>query len=130
MAGKNFVVLAMAAVAAMVLIVGCSKSNAPTAAQNGSTVTFTPPNTSFARAAGITSGPITAEQAKTIAAAAAGGTAVSAEQEDENGVQVFGVIVQVGTTQKDVKVRISDGAVLKIEDGGPDGTPEGGGGEG
>lgn len=130
MKGQNFVALAMTAVAVMVLTVGCSKSNAPTASNNGSTITFAPPNSSFAKALGITSGPVTPEQAMAIAAAAAGGTAVPVEQEDENGVQVFGVIVQVGTMQKDVKVRVSDGAVLKIEDGGPDGTSEGGGGEG
>ena len=87
---------------------------------SGNTVVYQPPNASFAQAQGISQGPITADQAKSIAAAAAGGTAVSVETEDEDGTPVFGVIVQVGQTRKDVKVRISDGAVTKIEDDGAD----------
>lgn len=104
---------------------GCGKSNAPTDAKKTSAIIFTPPDGSFAKALGITSGPITAEQAKAIAARAAGGTALFVEQEDEDGVQVFGVKVQVGASIKDVKVRISDGAVTKIEDDGLEGEGEG-----
>ena len=86
---------------------------------------------SAAQAVTTPTGPVTADQAKGIAATAAGGTAVSVEQEDEDGTQVFGVRVQVGSAFKDVKVRISDGAVLKIEDdtgeAGGEGEGQGGG---
>ncbi len=66
------------------------------------------------------SGPITADQAKSIAAQALGGTALSVKQEieDEDGEQVFEVKVQVTSPRfmiKEVEVRISDGAVLEIE---------------
>jgi uncharacterized membrane protein YkoI len=71
---------------------------------------------SASQTAATPAGPITAAQAKEIAAKAAGGTAVSVEQEDEDGTQVFGVRVQVGAAFKDVKVRISNGVVLKIDD--------------
>jgi Peptidase propeptide and YPEB domain len=102
------------------LVLGCGKSPAGTGSSN--VRVFNPPETSFAQSVGIETGPITADQARQIAEAAVDGTAVSApEQEDQDGTQVFGVLVQAGTTQKDVKVRISDGAVTQIDEGGPDG---------
>jgi uncharacterized membrane protein YkoI len=105
-----------------VALAGCSQQGS-TLGPGGRTITYNPPETSFATRLGITQGPVTAEQAKAIAAEAAGGTPLSVEQEDEDGTQVFGVLVQVGALQKDVKVRIADGAVTKIEE---DGGDEGG----
>jgi uncharacterized membrane protein YkoI len=85
-------------------------------------VVYNPPNESFAATLGITPSPITAEQAKPIAAVAIGGEALAVQQEDEDGTQVFGVLVRAGETNKEVKVRIADGAVTKIdEDGGEEG---------
>jgi uncharacterized membrane protein YkoI len=104
--------LLLATLALTGLLIGCNPSG-PDNSKN--TVVFQPPNESFARSLGITQGPISADQAKAIAAAAAGGTALSVEQENEDGVAVFGVIVQTSNGLKDVKVRISDGAVTKIE---------------
>ncbi|HSR92505.1 MAG TPA: hypothetical protein VLK88_14470 [Gemmatimonadales bacterium] len=93
----------------------------------GQAITFRPPNRSYADSLGIALGPVTADQAEQIAAAAAGGVATAVEQEDEDGTMVFGVHVQAPAGLKDVKVRISDGAVTKIEDDGPETGGEGGG---
>jgi uncharacterized membrane protein YkoI len=101
----------------------CQSQSAPN--RTGSAV-FNPPNQTFAQGVGITGGPVSSDQAKQIAAAAAGGTALSVEQEDEDGVQVFGVKVQTAAGNQDVKVRISDGGVTRIE---PDDNAEGAGGE-
>ena len=127
---KRFVVSLMVAplvLAMSGIVAGCGKASDPTSA-TASVKTFAPPETSFAKDLGITHGPITAEQAKQIASSAAGGSAMSVEQEDEDGTQVFGVQVQVSGGLKDVKVRISDGAVTRIEDGG--GAETGGEGAG
>lgn len=103
--------------AAVVVLAACN-SGATAAPGQGNTVTFSPPNATFASNLGIT-GPVTADQAQQIAAMAARGTAGAVEQEDEDGTQVFGVLVTVTPTgDKDVKVRISDGAVTQIDDGG------------
>ncbi len=110
--------------AASLTLGACQSGTSPALA--GAQV-FTPPSKTFAQGAGITAGPISADQAKQIAAAAVpGGTATSVEQEDDDGVQVFGVKVQAAGGNKDVKVRISDGAVTRID---PD-TPDTAGGEG
>lgn len=101
-------------VLAIGFLVGCSNSSTNPQSNKTSTV-FNPPNTTFAKAVSVTSGPITEQQARAIAEAAAGGTAISVEQEDMDGAQVFGVLVQAGSVRKDVKVRISDGAVLQID---------------
>ena len=120
---STFLVLAVLAAGT-----GCGKASHPTSASSaGSVQTFSPPETSFARNLGITQGPVTAEQAKQIAASAMGGSALSVEQEDEDGTQVFGVQVQTSSGIKDVKVRISDGAVTKIEAGGDESGGETGG---
>jgi hypothetical protein len=114
--------------AASFFLGACHSGTAPTSAASQ---IFNPPNSSFAQGAGVTAGPITADQAKQIAAAAVpGGTATTVEQEDDDGVQVFGVKVQAASGNKDVKVRISDGAVTRIDPDAPDGaggegTPEG-----
>ena len=58
---------------------------------------------------------MTAEQAKAIAAEAAGGTAVSVGQETENGELLYEVQVRTSSGDKEVEVRASDGAVVEIE---------------
>ena len=112
------------------LLSGCKESPANVfgPVKPGKVTTFLPPNTAFAKSLGITQGPVTADQARLIAAAAAGGIALQWETEDEDGTRVFGVLVQTAATAKDVKVRITDGAVTKIEDGGPDGGTSAGDG--
>jgi uncharacterized membrane protein YkoI len=112
-----------AAVLALGLVLyACQNGSTPSAASGTGGHVFRPPSTTFAGDLGIT-GPVTSDQAKAIAAAAAGGTALTVEQEDEDGTQVFGVIVQTTSGNKDVKVRISDGAVTKID--ADDGTESG-----
>ncbi|MCA9759110.1 MAG: PepSY domain-containing protein [Candidatus Eisenbacteria bacterium] len=108
----------------MMSLSACGKS--PGGVDSSNVRVFDPPETSFASSLGIQGGPVTEEQARQIAEKAAGGTAVApVEREDQDGTAVFGVLVQVGTGQKDVKVRISDGAVTQIDDGGPDGPESG-----
>ncbi|MEO8295260.1 MAG: hypothetical protein ABI613_07065 [Gemmatimonadota bacterium] len=105
--------------AAVVALAACKGSNANAPGQ-GNTIRFNPPNISYASSLGIT-GPVTSSEAQQIAAVAASGTAGSVEQEDQDGTQVFGVLVTATPAgDKDVKVRISDGAVTQIDDGGPD----------
>ncbi|MEZ5065612.1 MAG: hypothetical protein R3B81_12840 [bacterium] len=53
--------------------------------------------------------------------AVGGGVATSVEREDQDGMDVWGILVQLDAGSKDVKVRVSDGAVTQIDDGGPDG---------
>jgi uncharacterized membrane protein YkoI len=50
-----------------------------------------------------------------IAAAAAGGTALSVDQEREGGVLLFEVKVETPSGRKEVEVRASDGGVVEIE---------------
>jgi peptidase YpeB-like protein len=111
-------------IAAVSLALGACQSDS--AAGTAGTMVYDPPSQAFAQGLGITGGPVSSDQAKLIAAAAAGGTALGVEQEDEDGVRVFGVKVQTAAGNKDVKVRISDGAVTKIE---PDDGAETPGGE-
>lgn len=110
---------------------GCGGGSSATPTSPTKTAAVASASSVSAAQAATPSGPVTADQAKEIAAKAAGGTALSVEQEDEDGTQVFGVRVQVGSAFKDVKVRISDGVVLKIEDDigevGGEGQAEGGG---
>ncbi len=108
--------LAAALILGALVIVSCGQGDNATKPAAGSTMkVFDPPSTEFARAAGIMEGPVTAAQAKSIAERATQGTARSVEAEDEDGTNVFGVIVGTATGQQDVKVRISDGAVTRIE---------------
>ena len=72
------------------------------------------PDKSYAEKLGV-QGPITEEQARQIAEAATGGQARSVENDDEFNVPVYGVEVRVPDGQLDVKIRISDGAILRIE---------------
>lgn len=110
--------IALAFVCAVALS-GCGQGNnensAASPARTTASGTINPPDVSFARALGISEGPITAEQAGRIAEAATGGVAGEIEQEDEDGVHVFGVDIKAADGDLDVKVRISDGAVTKIE---------------
>jgi uncharacterized membrane protein YkoI len=121
--------LILALAGSSLILTGCGKSSAndkkDAVSPIGPTATIHPPDTSFAQGLGITGGPITSDQARSIAEAATSGVASKVEQEDEDGVQVFGVAVQAPTGSLDVKVRISDGAVTKIESDG--GDAEGGG---
>jgi uncharacterized membrane protein YkoI len=114
-------IISLALAASSLTVGACQSGTSATAPNRAASQVFSPPNTSFAQGAGITAGPITADQAKQIAAAAVpGGTATSVEQEDDDGVQVFGVKVQAASGNKDVKVRISDGAVTRIDPDAPD----------
>jgi len=61
---------------------------------------------------------ITEEQAKKTALdSVKGGTFVSIELEDEDGVIVYGVEIQAGTTTNDVKVDANTGTILKTDQG-------------
>jgi len=97
-----------------------ASSNVATGESGPASSASASPNTSFTTQLGISGGPVSAEDARQIAELATGGTALSVEEEDEDGSPVFGVTVEVGSARKDVKVRISDGAVIKIEDDGED----------
>lgn len=115
---RNRILARMLSFVAVAALVSCSNGAAP--GSSGATLRFNPPNSSFATTLGIT-GPVTAAQAQQIAALAAEGTAGPVEREDQDGTKVFGVLVTATPTgDKDVKVRISDGAVTQIDDGGPD----------
>ena len=77
---------------------------------------FDPPDTRFAGDLGIaTPPPVTEEQAKAIAAHAAGGTAESVSSETEHGGLLYEVIVATGSGRMEVEVRASDGAVVEME---------------
>lgn len=105
-----------------VLIIGLAVAGGTVMGCSGNSTATSPPsktvswNGSPAKTLGIPAGPVTADQARQIAESATGGVSQSVEQEDEDGTQVFGVHVLVGTTTQDVKVRVSDGAVMKVED--------------
>jgi len=61
---------------------------------------------------------ITEEQAKKTALdSVTGGAFVSIELEDEDGVIVYGVEIQAGTTTNDVKVDANTGTILKTDQG-------------
>jgi hypothetical protein len=103
--------MAPAVLVATLALNGCGSSSGPTGGTR-----FDPPNTDFATSLGITPPPpVTPDQAKAIAAAAAGGTAVGIEQETENGQLVYEVKVETTSGRKEVEVRASDGGVVGIE---------------
>lgn len=77
-------------------------------------IKFDPPNTDFAANLNIEP-PVDAEEAKAIAAEAAGGTALSVEEETEDGELLFEVTVDTPTGLMEVEVRASDGGVVEIE---------------
>jgi uncharacterized membrane protein YkoI len=80
----------------------------------GQDIRYEPPNTEFAATLGVAP-PVTEQQAMDIAAAAAGGTAVSVEQEREAGILYFEVQVDTPSGRKEVEVRQADGGVVEIE---------------
>jgi Peptidase propeptide and YPEB domain len=97
---------------ATAVLAGCGNSSGPGDAR------FNPPNTEFAAQLGITPPPpVTPDQAMAIAAAAAGGTAVSVGQEREDGVLLYEVQVDTPSGPKEVEVRSTDGGVVEIEAG-------------
>jgi uncharacterized membrane protein YkoI len=96
-------------VATVAALSSCNNSSGPA-------TRFDPPNTEFAGDLGIaTPPPVTQDQAMAIAAAAAGGTAVSVGQENEGGQLFYEVQVDTPSGQKEVEVRASDGGVVEIE---------------
>jgi hypothetical protein len=96
---------------AALVLHGCGSSSGPSGATR-----FDPPNTDFAGGLGITPPPpVTPDQAKAIAVAAVGGTAVGIEQETENGELLYEVKVETTGGRKEVEVRASDGGVVEIE---------------
>jgi hypothetical protein len=98
--------------AATLTLPGCQGSSGP--GQSG--VRYDPPSTDAATGLGIaTPPPATREQAMAIAAEAAGGTALSADQETEGGQLLYEVKVQTSTGRMEVEVRASDGGVVEIE---------------
>ena len=95
-------------------LMACSGSSGPG-------TKFDPPSTEFAGQLGITTPPpVTADQAQAIAAAAAGGTALSVGQEREGGQLFYEVQVDTPSGRKEVEVRASDGGVVEIESGDSD----------
>jgi uncharacterized membrane protein YkoI len=77
---------------------------------------YDPPTTQFAGKLGIeTPPPVTEEEAKAIAAEAAGGTAISVDQETENGELLYEVQVRTPDGDMEVEVFASNGGVAEIE---------------
>jgi uncharacterized membrane protein YkoI len=98
--------------ATTLLLAGCAGGSGP----GSGDINYDPPTTEFAAALGIaTPPPVTAEQAKAIAAEAAGGTALSVSQETEGGELLYEVQVDTPSGRKEVEVRASDGGVAEIE---------------
>jgi hypothetical protein len=94
---------------AAIVLAGCGSGSGP-----GQATRYEPPNTAFAASLGIAP-PVTSDQAMAIAAAAAGGTALSVAQEREGRVLFFEVKVDTPSGRKEVEVRASDGGVVEIE---------------
>jgi hypothetical protein len=86
------------------LVLGCSDSTGPNVAWN----------TEYAARLSITP-PVDQVDAMRIAAEAVGGTAVSAESEEEDGELIFEVLVDTPSGPMEVEVRASDGGVAEIE---------------
>jgi uncharacterized membrane protein YkoI len=97
---------------AILTLPGCRSNSGP--GQSG--VRYDPPSTDAATGLGITTPPpVTRDEAMAIAAEAAGGTALSADQETEGGELLYEVKVQTSSGRKEVEVRASDGGVVEIE---------------
>ena len=78
--------------------------------------TYDPPTTEFATRLGIEAPPpVTPDEAKAIAAEAAGGTATSIGQESEAGELLYEVQVRTPDGDMEVEVRASNGSVAEIE---------------
>jgi uncharacterized membrane protein YkoI len=105
---KASTTLAVSLIGTLVLA-GCKSGSGPG-------TRYDPPNTEFAAGLGITPPPpVTPEQAKQIAAEAAGGTALSVDQESEGGQLLYEVLVETPTGRMEVEVQASDGGVVEIE---------------
>jgi Peptidase propeptide and YPEB domain len=82
----------------------------------GPGASYDPPTTEFATTLGIeTPPPVTEEEAKAIAAEAAGGTATSVSSETENGQLIYEVQVRTPDGDMEVEVFASNGGVAEIE---------------
>ena len=86
------------------LLLGCSDSTGPDVVWN----------TEYAARLNITP-PVGEADAMRIAAEAVGGTAVSADSEEEDGELIFEVVVDTPSGRMEVEVRASDGGVAEIE---------------
>lgn len=86
------------------LLLGCSDSTGPNVVWN----------TEYAAQLNITP-PVDEAEAMRIAAEAVGGTAVSADSEEEDGELIFEVLVDTPSGRMEVEVRASDGGVAEIE---------------
>ena len=86
------------------LLLGCSDSTGPNTVWN----------TEYAARLNITP-PVGEVDAMRIAAEAVGGTAVSADSEEEDGELIFEVLVDTPSGRMEVEVRASDGGVAEIE---------------
>ena len=88
----------------------------PACGNTGPGASYDPPTTDFATRLGIeTPPPVTEEEAKAIAAEAAGGTAISVSQETENGELLYEVQVLTPDGDMEVEVFASNGGVAEIE---------------
>ena len=101
-----------------------------TCTANGVPGTRHPSNVSGAAYTGVTP-PVTSDEARAIAEAAAGGTALGVDQETEDGELLYEVEVQTASGRMEVEVRASDGGVVEIEsedddDGDDDDDDDGG----
>ena len=82
----------------------------------GPGASYDPPSTEFAATLGIeTPPPVTEDEAKAIAAEAAGGTATSVSTETENGELIYEVQVRTPDGDMEVEVFASNGGVAEIE---------------
>jgi len=110
---KSLMVLLTVVLVSALALPACQGNSGP----GGSGATrYNPPNTEFAAQLGIAPPPpVSPDQAKAIAAEAAGGTAVSVGQETEKGELLYEVKVETASGRKEVEVRASDGGVVQIE---------------
>jgi uncharacterized membrane protein YkoI len=98
------------AVLASLALTACGEGSSP----GSGDIHYEPPNTDFAAELGLRP-PVSAEEARAIAAEAAGGTALGVDQETENGELLYEVQVETSDGRKEVEVRASDGGVVEIE---------------
>jgi uncharacterized membrane protein YkoI len=91
------------------ILTGCGGGTGPGAS-------YDPPTTEFAAKLGIEAPPpVTEDEAKAIAAEAAGGTATSVSSETEDGQLIYEVQVRTPDGDMEVEVFASNGGVAEIE---------------
>lgn len=106
----KFSTIPAAVLLASLTLPGCGSSGTAPATR------YDPPSTEFAAGLGIATPPaVTREQAMTIAAEAAGGTAVAVAEETEGNELLYEVQVETASGRMEVEVRASDGGVAEIE---------------